>query len=203
VGLNFTTSALPLLAEVLRAGSQGGRIQDVSLVFRSRRAGQSGTRESIADYAGAMVTSMTEQLSGSPSGEISLRLPATGALTAASSSGQRIAEVGSESSAEATRTYVRLGRGRQAYPVTGVTVSQGITGGPLSLAFTTSAQSLLERLYEANSSGATVRLLRFTARGGGPSLGPLRQDFKRMAVTAFAENLSGQLSGEATLMSKG
>ena len=66
LALNFDTSSLALLGEVLRAAADGGRISHVSLAFRT--AGPRGRRatELVDRFATAAVTSLEEHLSARP-----------------------------------------------------------------------------------------------------------------------------------------
>jgi cellulose synthase/poly-beta-1,6-N-acetylglucosamine synthase-like glycosyltransferase len=210
LGLNFTTSSLPLLGEVLHAGTHGGRIPHISLVFRSPRQRRTQGADSVATYYGAMVTSINAQLSGSPAGQISLLLPSAGALTAASTAQQHIVgadsvsstAVGLAASDAVARAFVRVGHNPKAYEVTGVTVSQGMTGGPISLSLSTSAPSLLQRIYRTNRSGTTIPTLRLSARAEKLGLGLLSRQFSHMDVAAFTENLSAPFYGSATFVSE-
>ena len=65
-GLSFDTSSLVLLGEVLRAAADGGRISQVSLAFRTPGPDGRPATELVDTFATAAVTSLTEQLSGTP-----------------------------------------------------------------------------------------------------------------------------------------
>jgi hypothetical protein len=147
-----------------------------------------------------MVTSMTDEFSATPTGSVSLLLPASGELTTTASA---LALAGpfaplSVPAITATSVTVTLGHGRTPYRVTALSVSQAISGAPLSLTFTTSALPLLESIFRAESATSTIPSLTLSVRdrAGG---GPFSQTFSRLRVSALAESVSGPFAGTATL----
>ena len=81
VELSFQTSSLVLLGEVLGAAADSRRISTVSLAFRTPGAGGQPDTELVDTFATAAVTSLSEQLSGTPAGSVSLLLPASSSVT--------------------------------------------------------------------------------------------------------------------------
>jgi hypothetical protein len=198
LGLSFNTSSLAVLAEVLRAAAHGGQISNVSLAFRTSGHGGRLATERVDEFATAVVASMAEQLSGTPTGSVSLLLPAAGDLASAPGTLQHAGPFAALSAAPTTRTYVTLGQASPAYAVTEVSVSQPAPGAPFNLSFTTSALPLLDRIFQAEGAAATIRLLTLSVRDGAGG-SPLGHTFSRLSVSAFAENVSGPLAGTATL----
>lgn len=203
LGLSFDTSSLVLLGDVLRAAAHGGSISNVSLAFRTPSRGGRPATERVDAFATAEVASMTEQFSDQqfsdqPKGNVSLLLAAAGDLTSTLGAQQQAGTFAPPSAAPATRAYVMLGRGSPAYEVTAVTVSQAASGVPFNLAFTTSALPLLDRIFKAEGTAATIRGLTLTVRDGAGG-GQLLHTFSKLSVSAFDENVSGPLAGTATL----
>ncbi len=81
VGLSFDTSSVVLLGEVLGATADGGRISPVSLAFRAPGPGGRPATELVDTFATGTVTSVEEHLSGTPTGSVSLVLPAASDVT--------------------------------------------------------------------------------------------------------------------------
>src|SRR5579859_1552155 len=121
--LTFTTSALPLLGEVLRAAAAGGRISPVSLAFRTPGPGGHPGTELVETFARAVVTSLAEHLSGSPEGTVSLVLLPVSQVTSTPGTLQNVGPFAA-SGASATRAYVNTGNGAPSYAVTAVSLSQ-------------------------------------------------------------------------------
>jgi cellulose synthase/poly-beta-1,6-N-acetylglucosamine synthase-like glycosyltransferase len=200
VGLSFDTSSLKLLGEVLRAAANGGRISHVSLAFRT--PDQNGPATELVDtFATGVVTSVTEQLSGTPAGSVSLLLPAVSDVTSTPGTLQHAGPFSRSSGASAAKAYVTLDAagGAPSDAVTAVSLSQATSGAPLGLSFTTSALPLLDAIFQAEGAGAAIPVLTLSVRdGAGHTL--LWHTFSRLSVSSFAENLSGALSGTATLV---
>ena len=197
LGLSFDTSSLVLLGDVFRAAAHGGNISNVILAFRTTGHGRRPTTERADAFATAQVASMTEQLSGQPKGSVSLVLAAAGDLTSTLGAAQQ-GPFAALSATQTARAYVTLGHGSPAYEVTAVSLSQTATGAPFNLAFTTSALPLLDRIFQAQGTAATIRGLTLTV-GAGAGAGQLLHTFSKLSVSAFAENVSGPLAGTATL----
>ena len=198
LGLSFDTSSLVLLGAALRAAAHGGNIPNVSLAFRTPAHGSRPASERVDAFATAEVASMTEQLSGQPKGSVSLLLAAAGDLTSTPGTQQQIATFAPRSAAPAARAYVMLGRGSTAYAVTAVSLSQTASGAPFTLGFTTSALPLLDTIFRAEGTAATIRGLTLTVRDGVGG-DQLLHTFSKLSVSAFDENVSGPLAGTATL----
>ena len=198
LGLSFDTSSLVLLGDVLRASAHGGNVSNVSLAFRTPGLGGRPATERVDAFATAEVAAMTEQLSGQPKGSVSLLLAAAGDLTSTLGTQQQVGPFAPLSAAPATRAYVTLGHGSPAYEVTAVSLSQAASGAPFNLGFTTSALPLLDRIFNAEGTAATIRGLTLTVRDRA-GRGQLLHTFSKLSVSAFAENVSGPLAGTATL----
>jgi hypothetical protein len=198
VWLSFETSSAVLLGEVLRAAAADGKLSDVSLAFRTPGpAGRSAT-ELVDTFTTAEVTSMTEQLSGTPMGSVSLLLPAD-AATSTPGTQQHTDRFAPLSAAPTTRAYVSLGRPLPAYPVAAVSLSQAAAGAPLDLTFTTSALPLLDTIYQAKGAAEAIPALTL-AIGDRAGINLWRHTFPKLTVSVFAENLAGpSFSGTASL----
>ena len=192
--LSFDTSSLALLGEVLRAAADGGRIAQVSLAFRTPGPNGRPATELVDTFTTAVVTSFTEHLSGAPAGTISLTLPPASTAGAV----QRAGPFGSLAGPSAAAS-VNTGTAASSYPVTAVTLSQAAPGTPLDLSFTTSALPLLQSIFRTQGAGAAIPVLTLTVRteAGGSALW---HTFSGLTVSSFSENLSGSLSGTATLV---
>jgi hypothetical protein len=195
LALSFDTSSLVLLGQVLRAAAdEGGRITQVSLAFRTPGPDGRPTTELVDRFSTAVVTSFTGHLSGTPAGTVALTLPAA---SDTSSTPGPFAPLAGQSVAKAS---VNTGTGPSTYAVTAVTLSQAARGTPLDFSLTTSALPLLQSIFR--TQGAAIPVLTLTVRAGaGGSV--LWHTFSGLSVSSFSENLSGSLSGTATLVSPG
>jgi hypothetical protein len=90
VGLRFSTSSLTLLGEVLRAAAAGERISQVSLAFRTPGLDGRPTTESVDTFGTTAVASVKEDLSGTPTGTVSLALPALSHVVSTPAQLQRV-----------------------------------------------------------------------------------------------------------------
>jgi cellulose synthase/poly-beta-1,6-N-acetylglucosamine synthase-like glycosyltransferase len=202
VGLSFNTSSLVLLGEVLRVAANGGRISHVSLAFRTPDQNGRPATELVDTFTTGVVTSVTGQLSGTPAGSISLLLPAVSDVASTPDTLQHAGPFSRSSGATAYKAYVTLGAvggGAPSYAVTAVSLSQAASRAPLGLSFTTSALPLLDAIFQAEGAGGAIPVLTLSVRDrAGRSL--LWHTFSRLSVSSFAENLSGPLSGTATLV---
>ena len=205
VRLRFGTSSLVLLGEVLRAAAAGRRISHVSLAFRTPGLNGRPTTEFVDTFGAAAVTSFREYLSGTPAGTVSLALPAVSHVLSTPGPLRRVgpfAGLPGSSAALPTKVYVTMGSAGTSYAVSAVELSQAASRGPLDLRFTTSSVPLLDGIFR--DQGAAISIPAFTlsvrAEGGGrPSANALTYTFSSLSVGSFAENLSGSLSGTATL----
>jgi hypothetical protein len=87
--------------------------------------------------------------------------------------------------------------------VTAVQLSQGASGGPLDLRFTTPSLPLLDGIFRDQGNAVTIPVLTLTVRSGESGhrfTTALTHTFTGLSVGSFAENLSGSLSGTATLV---
>ncbi len=86
-----------------------------------------------------------------------------------------------------------------SYSATAVSVSQGSAGDPLDLSFTTTAPPLLDGIFQAEGADARIPVLTLSIRSGTRGL-LLSRTFSGLSVSSFTENLSGSVSGTATLV---
>jgi len=205
-GLRFSTSSLALLGEVLRAAAGGGRISDISLAFRTPGLNGRPTTESLDMFGAAAVTSFKEHLSGTPTGTVSLALPALSRVVSAPGPLQRVGPfAGLPGPALATKVQVTMGTAggteTPSYAVTAVQLSQAASDAPLDLRFTTSSLPLLEGVFQGEGvTGIPVLTLSVRAgEDGHLSATALSYTFSGLSVGSFSENHSGLLSGTATL----
>ena len=198
VWLTFKTSSAVLLGEVLRAAVDDGRLSNVSLAFRSPGVAGGPVTKLVDSFPTAVVTSMTAQLSGVPTGTVSLLLPAAGAATSTPGTAQQAGPFASPATASSIRSSVSLAPALHAYPVGEVSVSQSAEGAPVTLTFTTSALPLLNRIYQAQDAAAAIRALTL-AVGDGAGATLVRHTFPELTVIVLAENLTRPFSGTASL----
>jgi cellulose synthase/poly-beta-1,6-N-acetylglucosamine synthase-like glycosyltransferase len=205
--LRFDTSSLPLLGQVLRAATGGGRISHVSLTFRAPGLGGRLTTESVESFGTGAVTSYRERLSGQPTGTISIVLRAASQVVSTPGALSRVGPFAGSAAAPATKVAVNtpaIGMaGSGAAAVTAVQLSQAAPRAPIHLSFTTSSLPLLDGIFRDQGAGASIPVLRLTVRPGAgaqPRGTALTYRFSALRVGSFAENnLSGALSGTATL----
>ena len=206
--LSFDTSSLLLLGEVLRAAAAGGRISQASLAFRAPGLGGRPTTESVQTFGAAAVTSFREHLSGTPTGTVSLALPAARRVISTPGRLQRTGPFAGASAAQATTVFVNTPatgmRAASSAAVTAAQLSQAAPRAPLHLGFTTSSLPLLDGLFRDQSTAVSMPVLRLSIRagaGGHQSGRALTYTFSALKVGSFAENsLSGVLSGTAALV---
>jgi cellulose synthase/poly-beta-1,6-N-acetylglucosamine synthase-like glycosyltransferase len=205
-GLKFSTSSLALLGEVLQASAAGGKIPAVTLAFRAPGLKGQLTTEAVDTFGATTVTAVKEHLSPMPAaGSVSLTLPAQSHVLAAPAALQRVGPFGPPTTAAATEAFVTMGaHGSSAsYAVSAVQLAQTASGAPLDLKFSTSSVPLLDTIFHDEGTGATINDLTLTIRAGGggqPFDKALTYTFAQLSVGAFAENLSGSLSGTAALV---
>jgi hypothetical protein len=199
VGLSFDTSSAALLGEALQGTAHSGRIAQVSLALRRRGEGGQTATELVETFPTAVVSSLTENLSGTPTGSVSLVLPAASDVTSTPNALQHAGPFAQLSAARTIQAYVTLGQGSPSYAVTAVGLSQGKAGADLGLRFTTSALPLLNRIFQAQGSAGAVPELTLSVRDG-TGAGQLRYALSGLSVVAFAEDLSEAVSGTATLV---
>jgi cellulose synthase/poly-beta-1,6-N-acetylglucosamine synthase-like glycosyltransferase len=202
--LRFNTSSLPLLGEVLEAAAAGGQISHVSLAFRTPGLNGRPTTEFVDTFGAASVASGKENLSGTPTGTVSLALPAVSHVVATPDSLQGVGPfAGLSGPALTTKVDVNMGTGTPSYPVTAVQLSQAAAGGPLDLRFSTPSLPLLDGIFRDQGNAVTIPVFRLTVRSeenGHAFATALTHTFSGLSVGSFAENLSGSLSGTATLV---
>ena len=205
VRLRFDASSLVLLGEVLRAAAVGGRISHVSLAFRTPGLNGRPTTEFVDTFGAAAVTSFREYLSGTPAGTVSLELPAVSHVISTPGPLRRVgpfAGLPGSSAAPAAKAHLTMGTAGTSYAVTAVELSQASSRDPLDLRFTTSSVPLLDGIFRDQGAAVSIPALTLSVRAGGdsrPSATALTYTFSSLSVGSFAENLSGSLSGTATL----
>jgi cellulose synthase/poly-beta-1,6-N-acetylglucosamine synthase-like glycosyltransferase len=203
-GLRFNTSSLALLGEVIHAAADGGQISHVDLAFRTPGLNGRPTTESVDTFGAAAVTSFKEHLSGTPTGTVAIALPALSHVVAAPDALQRVGPfAGLSGPALATKVYVQMGTGEPSHAVTAVQFSQTASGAPLDLRFSTPSLPLLDGIFQDQGAGVSIPVLTLSVRAGEaghPFATALRYTFSGLSVGSFAENLSGALSGTATLV---
>ena len=203
VGLTFDTSSVVLLGEVLRAAVDGGGISHVSVAFLAPGRGGRPATERVDTFAtvavtSVAVTSIAEQLSGTPAGNFSLLLPAASDVTSTPGTLEHAGRSAPRSAAP-TKAYVTLGQGLPSYALTDFSLSPAAApGADLSLGLTTSARPLVDRLEQAEGAAAAIPALTLSV-GDGSDGSLVRHAFSRLSVSSFDENLSRPLSGTATL----
>ena len=119
VRLRFGTASLVLLGEVLRAAAAGGRISHVSLAFRTPGLNGRPTTEFVDTFGAAAVTSFREYLSGTPSGTVSLALPAVSHVISTPGPLQRVgpfAGLPGSATALAAKVHLKMGQPERPTP---------------------------------------------------------------------------------------
>jgi len=209
IGLRFETSSLPLLGEIARAAAGTGRIAHVSLALRvPGRAGHPAT-ELVDTFATTVVTSFDEHLSGTPTGSVSVMLPALSKVISRPATLRHIgpfAPKSTPSGASQASAYVAIGASHRAgmptHLVMAVELSEAQPGGPVELSFTTSSLSLLDGIFRDEGAAVGVPVLTLSVRDrsrGRPSAAALKDTFSRLSVLSFREDLSGSVSGTVRL----
>jgi len=207
IELSFDTSSIALLDAVLRAAATGGRISPVSLALRAPgKNGQSRT-ELVDTFASGSVTSFTEHLAGTPAGTVSLVLPAVSKVTSSLSMLQRmdvLADFSDSSGTPYAGAFLNLGAvagpAGPGHALSALEFSEAAPGAPIDLTVTTSSQLLLTGIFA--DEGAFVPVLTVNVRAGSkghPLAMAMLDTFSGLRVVSFEEDLSGSLSGTATL----
>jgi len=213
LNLSFDTSSLVLLDEVFRDDVARRAVPVLTLLARNQGAsGLMATTKAADTFFKAIVTSFHENLSGSPTGRVSLSLPAQGRLL---TSPQDVRNAGASahtaaaSTASTTAVYAEVGTARAiSYPVTSVELSQPATSSPksralFSLSFQTSSLALLDEILRGGVPGRGISVLTLIVREAGTgaraSQTETRETFYKAVVTSFDENLSGLATGRVTL----
>ncbi len=213
LNLSFETSSLALLDEVFRDDVAERAVPTLTLLARNQGAsGQMITAKAADTFFGATVTSFHENLSGSPTGQVSLSLPALGHLLTSPEDVQAaaaFAHMAATSTASATRVYAEVDTdGAISYPVTSVELAQPATSSPRSrsqfnLSFQTSSLALLDEILRGGVPGRGISVVTLVVREAGTSAGAnrteARETFYKAKVTSFDENLSGVATGTVTL----
>jgi len=200
VRLSFDTSSVVLLGQVLRAAADGRRISHVSLALRAPGPDGRSDTELVDTFATAVVASFEAHLSGLPAGHVTLRLPAASSSVTSPGALHGVGPfdpLPGPSDAPAARTYAKI-LGMPYSTVTAVTLARDSARAPIDLSFTTSSLSLLQAVFADEGAGVTVGGFTLSVRTGPGR--PLRLTFSRLSISSFAENLSGPVSGTATLV---
>ena len=207
VELRFQTSSFALLGAVLRAAAGDGRIADLSLALRTPgRSGRPAT-ELVDTFSAATVTSFTEHLSGTPTGAVSVTLPALSHVISAPATLQHIGPFTGLSRPSGATASVAIGASRGAggrgESVLGVEFSRAQPLGPVDLTFSTSSLPLLDSIFRDEGAGSSVPVLTLSVLDrapGRPSATALKATFSRLSVVSFRETLSGSVSGTIKLV---
>jgi len=158
----------------------------------------------VDTFGAAAVTSFKEHLSGTPTGTVSLALPAVSHVVSAPGPLQRVGPfAGLSGPALATKVYVRMGTGVPSYAVTAVQLSKSASDAPLDLRFSTPSLPLLDGIFQDQGAGVSIPVLTLSVRtgeSGHPFATALSYTFSGLSVGSFAEDLSGAMSGTATLV---
>ena len=182
--LSFGTSSVVLLGEVLRAAADGRRISQVSLAFRAPGPDGREATQLVDTFVTATVSALQEHLSGTPGGRVSLLLPAAGHPTGTPGAVRQAGPFAALPAAPAAAD-VTLAAGMLSYAVTAVSLSQAAPGAPLGLRFTTSAQPLLDQIFQVEAGDFGLAALTLTIAEGGSLL---QYTFARPSVRSLAEN---------------
>lgn len=192
--LSFSTSSLVLLNGILHAAAGGGKVSHLSLAFRASGVNGRLTTESVNTFGSASVTAFKEQLSGTPSGNVSLALAAAGKVVSAPDALKKVGPFAETSGRQTAKATAATPAETSPAPLTAIQVSQKAHGDPLRLSFTTSSLQLLNELFQSQASSGGISALRLSV---GKSLS---YTFPSLSVGSFTEdNVSGVLSGAATL----
>ena len=206
VRLSFATSSLVLLGDVLQAAAAGANLSHVSVAFRAPGLDGRLTTESVDSFGAATVTSFKDQLSGTPTGTVSLTLPVVSDVVSAPGALQRVGPFAGTAVWATTARVNTPATGMttaSAATVTAVQVFEASQGAPLHLSFTSSSPPLLNGMFQDQSSAADITELKLSvpSGGGGSSGTAFTYTFSSLRVGSFAENnLTGALSGTATLV---
>jgi hypothetical protein len=192
----------------LCAGGVASAFLAPSLAFRTPGLNGRPTTESVDTFGTAAVAAVKEHLSGAPTGTVSLTLPALSHVVSTPAQLQRVGPfAGLSGPAVATDVHVTMetsdGTETPTYAVSAVQLTQAAAHDPLKLRFTTSSLPLLDGLFQDQGGAASIPVLTLSVRpseGGRPFTTALTYRFSGVSVGSFAENLSGSLSGTATLV---
>src|SRR5208283_1189197 len=156
-----------------------------------------------------------ENLSGAPTGEVTLSLPALSHLLTSPQSVRALGTRPAGASPSVTAVYVKLGPARAkravSYPVTSVELSQPAVLAPrspgrFSLSFETTSLSLLDEILRGGVPGKGIPALTLvlSEAGAGERAGTTEttETFYGAAVTSFDESLSGTSNGNVTLSAR-
>jgi hypothetical protein len=187
-------------------------MSSVSLALRTPATNGRPTTELVETFTTGQLTSFTEHLSGTPTGSVSLVLPAASHLITTPGTLRHTGPFSraiDRAAAPAAKVYVALrGAGRAGvpfHPVAAVTLTQAAPHAPVNLGFTTAALPLLAAIFHDESAAAPIAALTLSVHVGGgsrPARTAFIYTFSRLSVSSFAENLSGSLSGTTTLAAR-
>jgi cellulose synthase/poly-beta-1,6-N-acetylglucosamine synthase-like glycosyltransferase len=205
--LSFHTSSMALLNELVDSARLGHPVPALTLVVQRPSAShRPATTEWTASFSKAGVTSFQEELSGSPSGSVTLSLVALSEVLA---SRQAVRDLGplptvSPSSPKApSAVSIKLGststRPAPWYSVSSVELSQlpFTSSQEFRLRFQTSSRALLEEVM--TDLGVRKHVQGLTLRLQEPATTEWNGTFSKVAVSSVDENLAGALSGTVTL----
>ena len=213
--LSFDVSSLALLNEIFGYDGTSRAISSFTLVVRKPAIGRQAARNEMADtFHQAVVTSLLENLSGAPTGNVTLSLSALGHVLI---SPKAVGSSGSLSQApaapETVTARLKLGsassKRAQYFPVTSVELIQppGSTPALFNLSLSTSSLSLLNAILHGGSSGKRIATITLVVRSHGHGRGSITTQvidtFREGFVTSFDESLSGSFTGQVALRAGG
>ena len=212
LSLSFDTSSLNVLDAVFHDAGPGRGIPALTLVARKLgRGGRLATTEAADTFSNAEVRSFRENLSGSPTGEVTLSLPALGHLLTSPKGIGGIGTFGQTRTPPlAATTFVKMGSAlarERSYPVTSVTLSQSTSSLPrtsahLTLRFETSSLVLLDTVLREGVPGKGIPALTLVVHNAGNGRVIATETLYNAKVASFEEDLSGPAAGAVTVSTR-
>ena len=216
VSLSFATSSLALLDSLAQDVASADGIAGLTLAVRSPAVSKHpGRIELVESFRKVAVTWLVEDLTGSPSGDVTLTFGESGPLVTSPKELRAtgpFARASFVSPAPATRVYLVAGStgstSEPRYPLTSVQLSQltpSAAGSParLRLSFNSTSLALLDEfLGDRGSSGGVVPALTLVVQEPGNrrwAAAETRDTFYNSVVLSLGENLSGSPVGNVTL----
>ena len=212
LSLSFETSSLNLLDAVFRDEGPRRGIPALTLVARKlNRSGRLATTEAADTFYGAVVTSFHENLSGPPTGEVTLLLSVLGHLLTSPKDVGGIGVFTQTPGSAPAATFVKVGSAfarDRSYPVSSVELYQPVSSSTRSpagfeMSFETSSLTLLDLVLREGTPGRGIPALTLVVRSSGRNARLITTETLYKAVVAsFDENLSGSVAGEVVLSTR-